>query len=93
MTAGVVFAVRYFSLDADLVQHEILCKHVLDICIYLTDRIDIFISCQLCKHTVDKCRRLIGAILLGQLHRLVDGNADRHILIVLHLIDCQAGSA
>ena len=42
MTAGVILTVRHFPLDADLVQHKILCEHVLDVCIYLTDRIDIF---------------------------------------------------
>ena len=58
---------------------------------YLPDRQNrYFFSYQLCKYTVDKCRRLIGAILFGKLHRLVDGNADRHILIILHFIDRQA---
>ena len=41
MSAGMVFTVGYLSLYIDFPEKVILGKHIFDIMVYLTDRIDI----------------------------------------------------
>ena len=100
MPRCVVLTVRHLAPHQNPLQQKILCKHIFDILIYLSDGIYVLFHnipccpsglrhlCDTCQHAVDKRRGVVLPILLCQLDRLIDRHSGRYIFLIFDLIDC-----
>lgn len=90
-----VFAVADLSLHRKLLQQKILCEHIFNIGIYLSNAINVLHSAlhalfppdrgllyKLCQNAVHKGGRGILSEFLGQLHRLIDRHTCGNFLII-----------